>query len=104
MCVSSSCPLFMFERGSSRCVPASITIRVIGLLECKWTERTCRQSDSHFLFTVFNGDQSECPLYPSSLHFILSAEATMTTMTTINFSSNFLFYCHVNYGFESTKQ
>jgi len=51
-----------------------------------------------FLFTVFNGGQSECPLYPSSLHFILSAEATITTIT---FSSNFLFYCHLNYGFKS---
>jgi hypothetical protein len=51
-----------------------------------------------FLFTVFNGGQSEFPPCPSSLHFILSAEANITT----TFSSNFLFHCHLNYGFKCT--
>ena len=98
MCVSSSHSLFMLERVSPNRVPASITIHVIWLLECEWTDRTCCAPPPPLLFTVFNGGQSECPLYPSSLHFILSAEATITTIT---FSSNFLFHCHLNYEFKS---
>lgn len=97
MCVSSSRSLFMLERGSLVSLPVLQSMlfdywRASGLIE------PAVNPPSHFLFTVFNGGQSECPLCPSSLHFILSAEATVTTIT---FSSNFLFHCHPNYGFKS---
>lgn len=98
MCVSSSHSLFMLERDSPVSLPVLQSMLFDYSSASGLIEPAVSPPSSHFLFTVFNGGQSECPLCPSSLHFILSAEATVTTIT---FSSNFLFHCHPNYGFKS---